>query len=292
MRHKLSALACALMVVALPAAAAAQATPAEALAQIREQVLYASYREARSGVEAYLERDDLDADQRNAGLETLATIHIALRQTPRAREILAQLYARDPGHRLSDPDASPPVLSAFGRARANPPEPVSVGLDDETAELDRRAPPTVRVSVREGRGAVTEIRLAYRQGGGAFTTVVMTLDGGRASARVPLLEDGAAYTMSYYVQARAPSGHVLGTLGSDVEPLDLVIPERSAVDLGGGGGATIDGGGDDGAGIAVALIVALLVLGGGVTAGILIAGELGGPQDGSLGNIELPLVRF
>lgn len=298
MRASSIALLCVLWVSAVTVTAVAQETPEATLAQIREQALHANYREALASVQAYLAREDLDAAERNAGLETLATIHIALRQEGDAREVLAQLYGRDPGHVLSDPDASPPVLSAFGRARGSPPAPVTVTLSDQTEAPRNRTLASVRVSVGEGLDAVAELRLAYRQGGGGFRTVVMTLEDDVADARVPSPDDPGAYTMSYYIEARAPSGHVLATLGSQASPVDLAIPEATGGELssGSGGGGGGDGGrqsgGVDGGLIAVVVIVVLLVVGGGVTAGVFIADELSGPQDGSLGNIQLPLIRF
>src|SRR5690349_13010640 len=96
-------------------------------------VLYARYREALPHIRAYLARTDLSATQRNAGLEMLATIAIAMRDRSGAQEALNQLYSRDPGHQLSDPDASPPVLSAFGRARSNPPRVIQIGIENHTA---------------------------------------------------------------------------------------------------------------------------------------------------------------
>jgi len=279
------------------ATAAAQAGPAgspeEALEQIREQTLYANYREALAAGAAYLERDDLDAAQRNAGLETLATIHIALRHDDEAMTVLEQLYARDPGHRLSDAEASPPVLSAFGRAREQAGDPVGVVMADATEPAERRAPPHVRVTVPEGLDAVAEVRLAYRQGEGGFQTVVMRLDGGSADARVPLLEVSAGYAMSYYVEARAPSGFVLATVGSAGSPVEFQVPEAPPLTGAGPREESVVAAdeGDDGVLIAIAVIVGALVAGGAVVTGVLVASD-GGPNDGSLGNIQLPIVRF
>src|SRR5690606_25313135 len=120
---------------------------------------------------------DLDAAQRNTGLEVLATVHIAMRDRQGAERVLAQLYARDPGHRLSDPDASPPVLSAFGRARSNPPSPVEVELSHSPPSLEQRRPPVIEVRLGANADAVHEVRLRYRQGDEeALTTLVMSVD--------------------------------------------------------------------------------------------------------------------
>lgn len=274
-------------------AAAQDAAPEEALAQIREQVLHADYRAALDAVSAFVAREDLDAAQHNAGLEVLATIHIALRREADAEAVLAQLYARDPGHRLSDPDASPPVIAAFGRARARPPATLPVTLADRTTSLDARRSPSVTAELTEGVDLVSEVRLAYRQGGGEFLGVVMSLDGTTGTARIPLLDDAAAYEVEYTVEARAPSGHVLARLGTEAEPLRLRVPARAAEIAREGPRAVVVEGNDDGVVIGAILgVVGALLVAGAIVAAVVIAGEVSGPADGSLGNIDLPLLRF
>ena len=285
------------MVLLGPVCAAAQeASPEDALSEIREMALYARYREARDAVQTYLAREDLSAAQRNVGLEVLATVHIAMRDERAATEALQRLYARDPGYRLSDPDASPPVLSAFGRARSNPPAPIEVQLVHDPITLEHRGPARIRVGLGAGADAVNELRLRYRQGEDTrFTTVVMSLDpDGTATARLPVLDQPEAYDIVYVIEALAPSDTVLARLGTESEPLRFTMPEASAVASGGGAGGTGPAGeaagGDDFTWLAI--VIAVVVVAGGVTAGILIADQLSGPQDGSLGNIQLPLVRF
>lgn len=281
--------------LALAAPASAQDDADAALEAIREQVLHADYRAALEAVQAFVDRDDLDAAQHAAGLEVLATIHIALRHEADAEAALARLYARDPGHRLSDADASPPVIAAFGRARANPPAPLPVSIEDRTTPLEARRSPTIVVELAEGADLVSEVRLSYRQGEGGFIGVVMALDGASATARIPVLDEAESYPVEYAVEARAPSGHVLARVGSESEPVRLMVPARPAIAAGGGEGPTgsTDEGGDDGIVIGVVLGVAgALLVAGGIVAAVVIAGEVSGPQDGSLGNIDLPLLRF
>jgi hypothetical protein len=290
-----------LAIAASPSGLRAQdATSDDAIAQIREKVLYAQYREALTALEAYLARDDLDAAGRNTGLEILVTIHIARRQTREAEQALRTLYARDPGHRLSESDPSPPVLSAFGRARENPPPPVELTLEHEPPTFDTRTPPEVDVRLGgEGADAVQELRLRYRQGeDDAFTTVVMNVEGDVANARIPLLEERGAYDVEYFVEATAPSGAVLATRGSADAPLSFGVPLAPSGSAG-LGVSTLDGegverdrvdeGGSDLTWLWVTLGVA--VVAGGVALGVVLATS-GGPEDGSLGNVELPLVRF
>jgi len=288
-----------LSILAAPAIGQAQdASPSEALAQIREQVLYANYGEAVEGLTAYLVRGDLDAAGRNAGLEVMVTIHIARRQERRARQTLQRLFARDPQHRLSESDPSPPVLSAFGRARENPPPPVEVAFDHEPPSLGSRVPPTLEVSIGgEGADAVQEVRLRYRQGdAGSFSTIVMNVRDGVASARIPLLDDGDAYDVEYVIEAAAPSGAVLASAGTAGDPLAFTVPEApqgSSPVLGVGtpdGGEVVDD--DEGGSLAwLWITLGVAIVAGGVTLAVVLASN-SGPDDGSLGNVELPLLTF
>lgn len=278
-------------IVALSGAAHAQeASPDQALAEIREMALYARYREALVATQTFLERADLSAIQRNTGLEVLATVHIALRDQPAASQALQQLYARDPQHRLSDPDASPPVLSAFGRARGNPPTPVTVDIVHEAPALAARRPPVLEVRLGANADAVDELRIRYRQGDDdRFTTVVMNAQDGVASARLPVLDREEAYTVHYVIEALAPSGAVLASRGSDAEPLTLSMPEavRAAETTASSQPAA---GGDDLWWLWTILGVAIAA--GGAVGAYFVVQEVTAPTNGSLDTIQLPLVRF
>ncbi len=275
------------------APASAQSTPEEALSEVREMALYARYREALEAAQSYLERDDLDAAQRNAGLEVLATVHVAMGNSDAVAEVLRELYARDPEHRLSDPDASPPVLSAFGRARANPPEPVAVSLDHEPPTLEPGQAPRVEVQLGEGSDALTELRLRYRRADEArFNTVVMNRGEGAASARLPFSNEEEEYEVVYFIEGLAPSGARLATLGSADEPLAFTMPEAEVAIVPTGPTPTPGGGEDEGGGLWWIGVVAGVVVVGAVLATVLVVTAEDGPQDGSLGNIDLPLVSF
>jgi len=219
---------CAGLVAAAPSTSMAQVQDADAtVAAIREQILFARYDDAVAAARTYLGRTDLSAAQRNAGLEVLAIAHLANRDATRASDVLTLLYSRDPGHRLTDPDASPMVQGAFARAREARPPRVDVVLEHTPPVLSRRESPEVSVRVTEGRDAVSEVRLSYRTGtAGRFAQLVMELDAdGIARARLPLVGDPAhEQPVDYTLTAMAPSLTPLAHLASEAEPLTLVIP--------------------------------------------------------------------
>lgn len=219
----------------IPRGLAQDAADADAaLTNIRDLVLHARYADASTAVDALLGRTDLDATDRNAALEAQAIILIARRHVPEAREVLATLFSRDPDHRIIDPDAGPDVRDAFDRARAEHVAPIAIGIVDDTVRvLEERTTPTVSVHLEAGADAVHELRLLYRNGaGGEIQETVMRLDATRTSAhaRTVLLEWTQAYIVEYFVQAYAPSGALLASLGSEAEPMRIEVPEAPPPD--------------------------------------------------------------
>ncbi|MDQ3036000.1 MAG: hypothetical protein M3Y87_26590 [Myxococcota bacterium] len=290
------------LATSLASPAAAQDAPDAAIAAARELVLYARYPEAIAAGEELLARGDLSAAQHNAALELIATAQLANRQSDDARRTLATLYARDPGHRLSDADASPPVISAFARAREAQPGPIAVELQHRSpGTLARREPPSIEVRAIEGADAIAEMRLAYRTAGEpGFSQVVMNArSGGVWVGRIPVVgSSDRAIDVAYYVLASAPSGAELASVGSEGEPLQLRVPaevpdprgvaiaaiegsQRIPVDGGGGGGGSV-------VEEAWFWIVIGVLVAGGVTAGVLVGtADPGGPDQGTLGTVTL-----
>lgn len=291
------------MALLAPSAARAQGASIEAeIARVREQVLYAQYPEAIASGQALLARTDLDARQRNLVLEIVATAQIANRQPDAARATLETLYARDPGHRLSDPDASPPVISAFARAREARPTPVRLVLEHTSpGTLPRREPPLIEVRIAHGSDAVAEVRLAYRTEGEPWSQVVMNRrEAGTWSGRIPVLGSAAsAHDVAYYLVALAPSGAELGAVGSQAEPLQLRIPAEApapaARQLAERAPARpepvaspVPGGGNLAEEPALWVILGLVVAGGiAAGVGIGIATQPSGPEQGTLGSVTL-----
>lgn len=216
-------------------ASAVQAqSPAVQLAEAREQILYARYTEAIESVQGLLEEPSLDAQTRNIALEVLATAHIANRDRQNADRVLAMLYARDPDHRLSDPDASPVVQAAFQRARSRHPTTVDVSLDHTPPILETRESPMIEVRVSDGANAVGEVRLAYRTSDAPrFARLVMNVDPetGIARGRIPLVgAPEAEQVVQYYIVALAPSMTPLAQLGDEAEPMQLSVPAQRATE--------------------------------------------------------------
>lgn len=289
------------LATSLAAPAAAQDTPEAAMADARELLLHARYPDAIAAGEQLLARGDLSAAQRNGALELIATAQLANRQTEDAQRTLATLYARDPGHRLSDPDASPPVISAFARAREAQPPSIAVELQHRSpGTVARREPPSIEVRVATGADAIAEMRLAYRTAGEpGFSQVVMNARGGGVwVGRIPVVgRSDRAIDVAYHVVATAPSGAELARAGSEGEPLQLRIPAEvpdprgvaiAATEGTEGAPATTGGGGGSVAEEAWFWIVIGVLVAGGVTAGV-VAGtaDPGGPDQGTLGTITL-----
>ena len=272
------------------APALAQTLDAE-IAGVREQILYASYPDAIAGATTLLARTDLSAADRNVVLELLATAQIANRETAAANATLATLYARDPGHRLNDADASPPTISAFARAREAHPAPVAVGIDHTSpGVLPTRESPVIVVRLTGAADAVDEVRLAYRHAGEpGYTRVVMNRrEDGRWMGRIPVVgSTETALDVVYYLTANAPSGTELSQLGSDAEPLSLRIPADVRGPALVATGPTDGGGGDVASEPWLWILVGVAVVGAGVGIGVGVALGGQGPEPGTLGIVTL-----
>lgn len=222
-------IALALVLLLLPASLAhAQDSAEQQLDGVRELIAAARFGDAITGAQRVLDRDDLSAFDRNSALELLAVAQLAA-QDDDVQQTLQLLYARDPGHRLSDADASPPVLSAFARARESAPQPVPVRIEHSPPQLTVRESPAIRVTVAEGADAVSEVHLNYRVGGEGASRVVMTARGGGLyTARIPLVGDPSQpRDVAYHIVAMAPSLTPLDRVGSEAQPLQLRIPPQS-----------------------------------------------------------------
>ena len=281
--------------------AEAQNDAEQQLQAARELIFQARFEDAIGAARTFLNRPDLNAYDRNGGLEVLAIAQVANRQREDAEQTLQLLYSRDPGHRLSDPDASPPVISAFARARESHPDTVPVRLEHAPPTLTVRAAPEIRVQISEGADAVNEMQLVYRIGGEGAARVVMTArEDGSYTARIPVVGEATSATdVAYFIRALAPSLAPLGHVGTEAEPLQLRIPAEVA-DIENerppalepiiapepeeeGGGSVIEEW--------WFWVIIVAVVGGGVTAGILL-GTQQSAQEGTLGSAQLMQIEW
>jgi hypothetical protein len=281
-----------LLALASASPAFAQDANDSAIAGVREQVMYAAYPEAIAAAQEILARTDLTAAQRNTTLELLATAQIATSQTAEARTTLTTLFSRDPGHRLNDPDASPPVVSAFARARESRPAPVLADLQHRSpGTLPTRESPSIEVRVGAGADAVQEVRLAFRHSGeSGYTRVVLNHRAdGVWTARIPVVgATDQAIDVAYYVTATAPSGAELGHLGSEAEPLTLRIPADLSGAVSGDPIAPLPApGGDVTSEAWFWVLLAVAVAGVGVGIGFGVNEGTRGPEAGTLGVVVL-----
>jgi len=293
--------ALALALLLIPASLARAQDAEQQLDGVRELIAAARFGDAVGASRAVLDRDDLSAFDRNSALELLAVAQIAA-QDDGAQQTLQLLYARDPGHRLGDADASPPVLSAFARARESAPEPVPVRIQHSPPQLTVRESPAIRVTIAEGGDAVSEVHLNYRVGGEGASRVVMTARGGGLyTARIPLVGDPSQpRDIAYHIVAMAPSLTPLDRVGSEAQPLQLRIPAEGAASDGErppilsqdapppeqteeGGGSVLE------EWWFWTLIVVLVGGGVGVALGVALSES---PQEGTLGSARLMLTRW
>ncbi len=203
----------------------AEATPMQELEALRELLVRAQYEALRDPLGSLLARDNLTAAEHVAALELRAMLAIAERDERAQARTLTQLFRRDPGHRLSDPNASPIVRAAFDQVRARQLEPTPVAIVHEPPAPRDRSPAQIRVAFSQGGNAVHEVRLSYLlPGDTGYTRVIMPLGPDGASARVPLLADPQAFTVSYFIEAVSPSGSTLARLGTREEPNTFTVP--------------------------------------------------------------------
>jgi hypothetical protein len=213
-------------VLQLPPARAQELTAEATLHELRSAVELAQFERAAVQARALLARDGLRASERNDALELLAIAQIAARDEAGAQATLRELFIRDPNHspRLRDP--GPQVEVAFARAHAEPRPSTSVPVST-SALRDPHGRTLIEVQLGEGRGAVESVDV-FAQAEGEAAPMHLVADpvaSARISLPLPALHPrvlaAAAPMLSLYVEARAPSGYVLGRDGTHEAPLRL-----------------------------------------------------------------------
>ncbi len=203
--------------------------PAAILTRAREALTYAQFPDAIRLLEPLVGRADLPARQRVGALETLAESYIASNRSTEARRTVETLFALDPGHNLSDPDASPPISRFFAKIKRDFRPPEHVRLQHQPiSNLSTRTAVRVVVFVEAGADAIDELRLIYGSGSDPSRARVTLAGAAERSAVIPVIEVGReAYTVEYRIEAVAPSGFVLASAGSDRAPLTFRVPSEA-----------------------------------------------------------------
>lgn len=192
------------------------------LAALRAAVEHAQFELAQSDARSLLARDDLSADQRNDTLELLAIAQIAARDEVAAQDTLRELYRRDPEHAPKLRDPGPQVEAAFARAHSTPRATPRVEITT-AAVRDAYGRTRIELSLGEGRDAVESVDLFATAAGESMHLVADVVRDAKLALTLPALPPalmrGAEPRLSLYVEARAPSGFVLGRDGTRDAPL-------------------------------------------------------------------------
>ncbi|MDB4972779.1 MAG: hypothetical protein JWN48_1120 [Myxococcaceae bacterium] len=210
------------------------------VAELRAAVEQAHFEDAEARASGLLQLPSLRAQQRNDTLELLAIAQLAARKESLAQLTLAELFARDPEHPQRMRDPGPSVENFFARVRAQARESVAVSLH-VSALRDVHARVLVEVELQSGRDAVASVhvfspaRADATLGTQALSEraiepihVVADVDSRpRLTLELPPLGVQAS-VVELYVEARAPSGYVLGQSGASSAPLHVRLePDRT-----------------------------------------------------------------
>ncbi len=207
-----------------PSARAEEPAPTQQLQALRDAVEHAEFVRAQSDALNLLARDDLSAKQRNDALEFLAISQIAARDEGGAQVSLQELFKRDPAHTLTIRDPGPQVEAAFARAHtATPPVP-RVPVEAQ-AVRDGHGRTRIDVALGEGHDAVETVDVFATGAEESIHLVAELGSGERVALTLPALSPELLARpdakLALYVEARAPSGYVLGRDGTREAPLQV-----------------------------------------------------------------------
>lgn len=204
------------------------------LGEIRSLIQYADYPLAIERSKTLLSEPTLSARTYNLTLEAMAMAQIANQDVAGSEQTLALLYSRDPGHLLSDRDASPPILSAFARAKEAKPTLTHVRIQYEGGMLSDGHHAYMKVTLAEGQSAVNEVRLSYRIEGETdpFSQLILQKnDEGQFVGRMALTGFGE-HRIQFYLRALAPSGYALADNGTNAVPHRLTVEAKPPEPIG------------------------------------------------------------
>jgi hypothetical protein len=194
------------------------------LAQAKTALERAQFGSAEQLLAGLLARSSLTARERNDALELFAIVQIAERKEAKARETLELLRARDPDHPRHVLDPGPAVDAAFARVKQSPTAPLQVVLQFSLSR-DASGRPLLALTLSEGADAVDSVHVFLLEPGEQSASHLLSPVSGAAPLRLVLPEPPRAQSeLTLYLEARAPSGSVLGRVGDSAAPMTLPVP--------------------------------------------------------------------
>jgi hypothetical protein len=283
-RVSCASLTLSLTVVCAAPPAAAEAS--DAIDRARELFRSFEYDEAVEVLEDVVTDPTGTAVSRVQAYELIGAIRVLQNRQEPAREAFSRLLALDPGHQIDDPDIPPRVTKLFRAVHDG-------GVEPAAPALDLRVPPDPPADERldlevvasgDAEGVATIVVFARRAASESFEPHEARREG---DAYVVAVEPLGEATLEVYVEARAPSGHVLARLATADEPrtIEAEAPRAEAPPE-----------------VVepatrpwyrrwwVWTIVGAVVAGGAVT-GIVLGTRPEEHQDGTLGSVTMPLGR-
>jgi hypothetical protein len=203
------------------------------LTAVRSELQHAQFEVSEQRARELLARSTLTARERNDTLELLAIAQIAARHEQLAQATLSELFARDPEHPQRMRDPGPNVEAFFARVRAQNHPSLAVALEVR-ALRDPSQRLLIEVRLGTGRDAVDSVHvLTSAEGEQATDPLHVLADVGLRERLLLTLPQQApdSQVLALYVEARAPSGYLLGHDGSAAAPLRVrldqpVVPAR------------------------------------------------------------------
>jgi hypothetical protein len=198
------------------------------LAEAKTALERAQFGAAEQLLNELLAQATLGARERNDALELFAIVQIAERKEAKARETLQLLLSRDPDHHRRVLDPGPAVDAAFARVKQSPTQALQVPLQFSLSR-DSSARPLLAVELGEGRDAVESVHVFLPEPDAGRSSHLVSALAGDQPLRLVLPEaPHARAELALYLEARAPSGAVLGRAGDATAPAYLPLPRVDA----------------------------------------------------------------
>lgn len=196
----------------------------EVLAQAKTALERAQFGAAERMLIELLAQSSIAARERNDALELFAIVQVAERKEGKARETLQLLLRRDPDHPRRVLDPGPAVDAAFARVKQSPTPPLQVPMQF-SLRRDASARPLLAIELGDGRDAVESVHVFLPEPEAGSSSHLVSAVRGDAPLRLVLPEAPRARSeLALYLEARAPSGAVLGRVGDATSPVYVPLP--------------------------------------------------------------------